>query len=457
MTARGVLAALCALAAAPGAASAAGDLGDALRDGSFFSRDFRELGVFRGEKARWVEKDVQLRVAKPEFTLCGASVGETLVTLDSAGRPVAARISLFNRGDMGGTVTEETFPAFARAAAARLETLFGRPGARFDRKTDPTKPDHDVEGLAWRSEPDAPAATPHDAATTPTAAFADASLEWAVRRKGVAFAPAAEWLRLDISRPGTLGAAGAAPARGGARRTGPARPERAPDGTVELRGVPMVDQGEKGYCAAATVARIMAWYGLDFLDQHQIAGWVASDPRTGTSHEAMMDGLGRVLHDRYGLVFRKLPGVSLDLLDFVKTYNKAAKREDMPQVEVFVDPETNVVQGESILRQFDAGLFLRLRGGNPAKTRNFLEHVRKAIDAGRPLAWSVVLGFARENPALPQAFGGHMRLIVGYNEREGSIVYTDSWGAGHERKTMPLRDAVAISSALYSIAPTLNR
>jgi hypothetical protein len=32
-------------------------------------------------------------------------------------------------------------------------------------------------------------------------------------------------------------------------------------------------------------------------------------------------------------------------------------------------------------------------------------------------------------------------------------VYSDSWGAGHERKTMPLADALYITTGLYVLSP----
>lgn len=54
--------------------------------------------------------------------------------------------------------------------------------------------------------------------------------------------------------------------------------------------IPMVDQGGKGYCVAATVERILRYYGSD-IDQHVIAQLAASDANAGTSFEAMVDAL----------------------------------------------------------------------------------------------------------------------------------------------------------------------
>ena len=50
---------------------------------------------------------------------------------------------------------------------------------------------------------------------------------------------------------------------------------------------------------------------------------------------------------------------------------------------------------------------------------------------------------------LPQANGGHMRLVIGYNEKTGEIIYSDSWGMGHEEKRMKAADAWTITNNLF--------
>ncbi|MFR4224380.1 MAG: hypothetical protein ACLT38_12745 [Akkermansia sp.] len=40
-----------------------------------------------------------------------------------------------------------------------------------------------------------------------------------------------------------------------------------------IQDIPMVDQGQKGYCVVATAARIFAYYGMDYVDQHELASW----------------------------------------------------------------------------------------------------------------------------------------------------------------------------------------
>ncbi|MCX6986481.1 MAG: hypothetical protein NT118_17305, partial [Lentisphaerae bacterium] len=65
---------------------------------------------------------------------------------------------------------------------------------------------------------------------------------------------------------------------------------------------------------------------------------------------------------------------------------------------------------------------------------------------------SVILGIVKEK-GLPQAKGGHMRIISGYNKDKNEIIYSDSWGKDHENKKMPMDDAWTITTGLYSFDP----
>lgn len=47
--------------------------------------------------------------------------------------------------------------------------------------------------------------------------------------------------------------------------------KREENGDVYISGVPMVDQGDKGYCATATVERCLKYYGIENVDMHKIA------------------------------------------------------------------------------------------------------------------------------------------------------------------------------------------
>jgi hypothetical protein len=71
--------------------------------------------------------------------------------------------------------------------------------------------------------------------------------------------------------------------------------------------------------------------------------------------------------------------------------------------------------------------------------------------------WSLQLGKYPEKPQLnPQTSGGHMRLIIGYNDEADTIIFSDSWGAGHEFKTMKAKHAYQATSGLFTLKPIVN-
>ena len=80
--------------------------------------------------------------------------------------------------------------------------------------------------------------------------------------------------------------------------------------------------------------------------------------------------------------------------------------------------------------------------------------VREHIDKGVPVMWGLQIGMFPENgQQARQSRGGHMRLIIGYNETKKEIIFSDSWGAGHEKKRMAAPDASAATMGLYLLQP----
>jgi len=61
----------------------------------------------------------------------------------------------------------------------------------------------------------------------------------------------------------------------------------------------------------------------------------------------------------------------------------------------------------------------------------------------------------KKNPKRPPSWmgGGHMRLIVGYDTAKQLIFYTDSWGPGHELKSMPIDQAWAVTLGMFILEP----
>jgi hypothetical protein len=196
----------------------------------------------------------------------------------------------------------------------------------------------------------------------------------------------------------------------------------AKDGSaVLIKGIPMVDQGPKGYCVVASAQRLFEHYGIP-CDQHQLAQVVGSDVESGTNSGEVMRALSK-LDFRFKTRFSILACAFSD----GKLYS-AKVRSDGD-----VDPGS----------EFDG--------------RDFKKTVARHIDAGIPLLWALQLGrFPEEPPISKQASGGHMRMIIGYDLVSEKVIFTDSWGAGHERKMMTMEHAFAATTALYIITPTIN-
>ena len=88
--------------------------------------------------------------------------------------------------------------------------------------------------------------------------------------------------------------------------------------------------------------------------------------------------------------------------------------------------------------------------------KQFISIIKEYAEKGIPLLWALELGRAEEDPPLPgggQTRGGHMRMIIGYNLEKNQILFTDSWGAGHELKRMSTMAAYDVTIGLYSMAP----
>ena len=96
-------------------------------------------------------------------------------------------------------------------------------------------------------------------------------------------------------------------------------------------------------------------------------------------------------------------------------------------------------------------VLLRMRSRDP-RFKKFMSSVRARIDEGIPVFWGVTLGIFPE-PDIPQANGGHMRLIIGYNAKTEELIFSDSWGERHAFKRMRADRAFAITSNAYTLRP----
>ncbi len=224
-------------------------------------------------------------------------------------------------------------------------------------------------------------------------------------------------------------------------------------GDVWISNVPMVDQGQKGYCAAAVAERVLRYYGHD-IDEHQIAQLAGTTAQGGTSIDEMKKAV-RTIGAKYRLGFFDIVSMSGSIKEIekeIERYNRAARQ--MKQKELNFD-DFMVGRMFMVGQMRDAmepDVVLNMRKKDPQRNR-FLKGVKKQTDAGIPIFWGVTLGIFPETGISPQNRGGHMRLIIGYNETTRDILYTDTWGAGHELKRMNEDVAFAITHDAFSLKP----
>jgi hypothetical protein len=303
--------------------------------------------------------------------------------------------SIFNRGDSGEIEAAEFQRRFKVCGQKMGEMLKISPTAK---KANPTQ-GLLSEGYTWISQ------------------FGMATLE----HNPEAMKGKPEFLRLKIAPRDAKGAFAAAfQERSAAVKLSdlPKNVSKAADGDVFIKGIPMVDQGPKGYCVVASVQRLFEYYGIP-ADQHQIAQVAGSDAQSGTSSLAISQALGK--------------------LDYrFKTRFKILGMDSMMGGLVEVD-ERKMTVGKRVDRD------------------KFVSNVKTYIDDGVPLLWGLTLGRYPEEPAIAmQAGGGHMRMIIGYNDKTGRLIFTDSWGAGHEMKRMKYDDAYSATSGLFAMFPTVK-
>jgi len=302
--------------------------------------------------------------------------------------------SLYNRGDSGEIKADEFQRRFKLCGKKMSDLLQAKPAAR---KADPAQ-GLISEGWTWLS-PKGMAILEHN----PEAGQGNV-----------------EFLRLKIAPRDAKGAFAAAfEGRSVAAKLSelPKNLIRAANGDVYIKGIPMVDQGPKGYCVVASAQRLFEYYGIP-ADQHQIAQVAGTDAQKGTSTLAMAEALGKIDY-RFKTRFKIL----------------------------------GMLTGSQLVEVDER----KMTAGKAVSEVEFGKDIHHYIGEGIPLLWGLTLGKYPEEPSIAQQVGGgHMRMIIGYNDKTGHILFSDSWGAGHELKRMTLDNAYRATHGLFAMSPTLR-
>jgi hypothetical protein len=194
-----------------------------------------------------------------------------------------------------------------------------------------------------------------------------------------------------------------------------ARIEKRPNGDVVLKDIPMVNQGPKGYCVPATWERAMRYMGVP-ADMYILAMAGGTAAGGGTSIAAIAAGAREAIL-RGGRQLASDPGKVN-----VQTVKKYIGRGLPMMWAVFVD------------RDFDSSLFARAgERGQMSDPEAWKKQIADARKDARKL---------KVNPA-----NGHVRLIIGYNDKTGEIAFSDSWGPRAAERWMTQEEAQAISQS----------
>ena len=396
------------------------------------------------EGFRWLSANQHdtARAARTNMTFAGMAAFEALVRFE-ASAPRELIVSLYNRGDTK-QLDESDFQKLLQNVETNLTAWTGMKGILF--KTQERTSAAILQRKSWIKEP------------------YRVDLVWSFSEKSQTYginAPRPEFARLQITpfdpmqdpRKTILATGAPAPLKQLTLMELRTRVKREPNGDVLIPSVPMVDQGQKGYCAAAVAERLLRYYGRS-LDQHEIAQLANTTSDGGTTSKDMVAALRRVSTETK-MDVAVLYDFDLQAYDLtVADYNLLAKRARKPEVTnkrrdngfIYVDSISNVY------KEMDPTLLREARLKREGKMAEFKAAITKYVNSGVPLAWSCMVGVVKEK-LVPQGFGGHMRLIIGYNDRTKEILYTDSWGAGHEVKRFSLADTWTITMGLYSLQP----
>ncbi len=356
-----------------------------------------------------------------------ATVGETIITF-ADGVPKQVQVSIFNRGD-DAYLREIQFNGELQKWNRILSSISG---AKPEKKARDNKSAVKTKGVVWNNDN-----------------FAYLLEYSSKKERGAAFR--GEFIRLrmaPIVKKSFMEEQLSGPVKRMKKSDLPNNVVRE-DGDVYIKGIPMVDQGQKGYCVVAATARMFGYYKLQ-VDQHEIAQIANSSASGGTSTSGMIDAL-KSIAGRFKMRIKTHDAMDYqDMVDLSEDYNRIAKRADAKRV-----PAGGNVNNWYNFDYFDPEILRATRLKSRSGIKKFEAEIKRSIDAGIPLLWTVTVGIYKEPVRISQSRGGHMRMIIGYNTAKKEVIFSDTWGAGHEKKHWGIEEAYCSTKGLYSIQPTM--
>ena len=376
-------------------AAAGADFTESIMSGAFWSQTPRQF--LQGLRFNRPD-NTQFRIQPGNISIGSLTTGEVIITVAEE-KPVALQVMVYNKGD-DAAVAASLFKNTEKSTREAIEAMTGsRPryqGAGKHGGIIKTK----VWDFVWNK--------------------GIIRMESSSSGSGRDFQ--GEFIRLHIAPDAeTLDSRNTSRAADKKQQSNHVTTEE--DGTVWIKGIPMVDQGSKGYCVPATISRVLGLYGIK-VDQHVLAQICDTESEKGTNGKNMLNAMNLVCK-KYHTDLEILADYESIVKPLIKPYNRIAKRERKPLVSY---------QTYNVFSDMDPDILLQIRADKKHKVDKWLKQIKKHIDRGTPIIWNIP---------------DHVRLIIGYNLEKQTIIYSDSWGENHARSVMPAANALAMTNGLF--------
>lgn len=185
-------------------------------------------------------------------------------------------------------------------------------------------------------------------------------------------------------------------------------------GDVVIDTIPMVNQGAKGYCAPATVERVLLYYGVENIDMHEISRLAETGAGGGTAVHMIIEKVGEVVR-RNNLKFD----------DVEMSFSSIRRR---------IDRGTPLLWCLFAIPEYQERARVITEGRKNVKN---IGEWKKKLDA---------------MPSIKRlTSNAHMCLIIGYNAKTREICVSDSWGEFARERWVRFEDALAVGYALNAL------
>lgn len=186
---------------------------------------------------------------------------------------------------------------------------------------------------------------------------------------------------------------------------------RRDNGDVIVTGIPMIEQGQKGYCVPTTWARYLRYMGIP-ADEYVLANAAQTQKGGGTSTVQMLAAVTQtVKHNR-------------------RTIKTLTGRITLNQVAKYIDDGLPIMWS-----MYSVGPFEGIGQAADRMGTESPETWKQSLKAARKSAKQLTLPPDRR----------HACMIIGYNPKTDEIATSDSWGLRHAEKWYTLEEVQAVS------------